>query len=378
MKNLAPLALAVTLSSGSAVAEHYTIYIGTYTGQKSQGIYQASFDAASGKLGQPVLAVATPSPSFLALHPTKPLLYAVGEGSSIGPKKEGAVTSFRMSEAGQLEQLNHQPSGGSGPCHVSIDPSGQCVMVANYGSGSVASYPVAEDGKLRPAASVIQHEGSSVNPRRQSGPHAHQIVTDPSGRFAYVCDLGLDQILVYKLNAAEGRLEKHNPPFATVPAGAGARHLAFHPSGKHLFVVNEMGSSVTGFHVDGPAGSLKSYQTLTTLPGEFKGDNSCAEIEVHPSGKFLYASNRGHNSIAVFGIESDGALSPVQHEPSGGKTPRFFALDPPGKWLLAANQDSDNITVLSVDPDSGKLRASGQSIEVGKPVCIVFRKTPRR
>lgn len=375
MKLLSRVALAAACAYGLAMADDYTIYIGTYTGQKSQGIYKAKFDSSSGTITGLELAVRTPSPSFLALHPSKPILYAVGEGSSIGPKKEGAVTSFRMTDAGLLEQLNQQPSGGNGPCHIAVDSSGLCVMVANYGSGSVASYPVDKDGKLGAAGSVIQHEGSSVNPRRQAGPHAHQIVPDPSGRFAYVCDLGLDQVLVYKLNAAEARLEKNNPPFAGVPAGAGARHLAFHPSGKNVFVVNEMGSSVTTFAVDGAAGSLKPYQTLSTLPEAFKGENSCAEIEVHPSGRFVYASNRGHNSIAVFSVGEDGTLNPVQHEASGGKTPRFFALDPSGKWLLAANQDSDNLTVFSVEKESGRLRGTGQALEVGKPVCVVFKKT---
>lgn len=376
MKTFARLALLCALTYGSAMAaDDYTMYIGTYTGQKSQGIYQARFDSQSGRLTAPELAVKTQSPSFLAAHPSLPVLYAAGEGSNIGVKREGAVTAFRIdAQNGQLTEINQQPSGGGGPCHVFVDATGKCLLVANYGSGSVASFPIDEDGKTGAASSVIQHAGSSVNKQRQEGPHAHQIVTDSLNRRAYVCDLGLDKVLIYALEPASAKLRENQPPYCKVAPGAGPRHLTFTPDGRYEYVVNEMGCSVSAFRVDPGTGGLHEIQTLSTLPADFKGENSCAEIQVHPSGKFLYASNRGHNSIAVYALSGDGTMKLVQHESSGGKTPRFFALDPGGNWLLAANQDSDNVTVLKVDTATGKLQSTGRSIEVGKPVCLVFRK----
>lgn len=368
-----PFALAFVALVEPAGAAHYTVYFGTYTGGKSQGIYRAGFDSESGRLGQPELAAKTQSPSFLAVHPRQPWLYAVGESSSIGPAKQGGMSAWRINEDGSLTLLNEQPSGGGGPCHLSLDSKGRCVLVANYGSGSVAAFPVESDGRLGPAGSVIQHQGSSVDKRRQAGPHAHHIITDAKDRFALACDLGLDKVLVYRLASAKALLQPNDPESASVPPGAGPRHLVFDRRGKFVFVVNEMGSSITSFAYDSTRGTLRALNTVSTLPTGWTGQTSCAEIQLHPSGHFLYASNRGHDSIAVFGVR-DGTLTPVGHSSTQGKTPRHFALDPSGKWLLAENQDSDNVVVFKVNKRSGQLSATGQTIEIGKPVCAVFWK----
>jgi 6-phosphogluconolactonase len=350
------------------------VYIGTYTGAKSQGIYTALFDTRSGALSAPELAVETKSPAFLALHPKQPVLYAVGEASSIGPKREGALNAFAIEpQTGKLRLLNQQPSGGFGPCHLSVDSTGRCVLVANYGSGSVAALLIGPDGSLVGPGQRIQHEGSSINPRRQEGPHAHFITPDPKNKFALCCDLGLDKVLVYRMNSGDCSLAANDPPWAMVKPGAGPRHLAFNPSGKVAYVINEMDSSMTVFGYDAKRGTLSEVQSLSTLPGEFTGESTCAEVQIHPSGKFVYGSNRGHDSIAIFGVDpKTGMLQVIGYESTRGKTPRHFAIHPAGKWLLAENQDSDSVVVFALDPKTGKLTATGQSVEVGAPVCLVF------
>jgi 6-phosphogluconolactonase len=384
---LAYLWVPIVPSSGiaaggmEAAASSNLVFIGTYTGPRSQGIYVSRFDSASGALSAPQLAAETKNPSFLALHPNGKLLYAVGELNQFEGKAAGAVSAFKVDpQSGHLALLNQQPSAGTGPCYLSVDSGGRCVLVANYGSGSIAALPIMEDGRLGPARTTIQHAGSSVNPQRQAGPHAHFIVPDPPGRRALVCDLGLDQVLVYQFDparaslAARASLVANDPPFAKTKPGAGPRHLAFHPDGSHAFVVNEMGSSVTAFDYDQAHGGLKEEQTVSTLPENFTGDNACAEIQVHPKGKVLYASNRGHDSIAVFDIEgADRKLKLVQHEATQGKTPRFFTLDPTGNWLLALNQGSDSIVVFRLDAQTGRLSPAGHKIEVGSPVCALLR-----
>jgi 6-phosphogluconolactonase len=254
-----------------------------------------------------------------------------------------------------------------------VDPTGKCLLVANYGSGSIAALPIRADGSLAEPSAVIQHQGSSVNSQRQAGPHAHFITPDPRNRFALTCDLGLDQVLVYRLDAAKSSLTANNPPFAGVKPGAGPRHLAFHPSGRFVFLINEMGSTLTVFAYDAKRGALKELQTISTLPEGFAGNSTCAEVQVHPSGKFVYGSNRGHDSIAVFSFDAaSGKLTCLEHQPTQGKTPRHFALDPAGHWLLAENQDSDNVVVFRVDAKTGRLSPAGQTVSVGAPVCAVF------
>jgi 6-phosphogluconolactonase len=350
------------------------VYIGTYTGGKSQGIYASRFNPANGALAAPELAFKTTNPSFLALHPKRNFLYAVGETSGSGARKSGSVSAFSRDPAtGKLQLLNEVSSAGTSPCHLALDSTGRCLLVANYGNGTVASFSVQEDGRLGEARTIIQHEGSSVNRQRQQGPHAHHVVTDRGNRHALVCDLGLDKVMIYRLDAIQGALTANDPTHGSVPAGAGPRHLAFDPGGRRAYVINEMGSSITAFKYQPRRGALEEIQTLSTLPEGFSKASSCAEVQVHPSGKFVYGSNRGHDSIAVFGVDSkDGSLTPVQHQSTQGKTPRHFAIDPSGRWLLAENQDSDNITIFSLDAKTGRLTPTGRSVEVGAPVCLVF------
>jgi 6-phosphogluconolactonase len=352
------------------------VYFGTYTGAKSKGIYVSRLDLGTGNLDAPELAAEIASPSFLAIHPNHRFLYAVNEVGNFAGKRSGAVTAFAINTAsGKLTQLNQQPSGGDGPCHLDVDKTGKSVLAANYGGGSVEALPLLGDGRLGEPTAFIQHRGSSVNPQRQEGPHAHFITTDPANRFALTCDLGLDQVLVYRFDASKGTLIANDPPFASVKPGAGPRHLAFHPSSRFAYAINEIFCTVTAFSYDAPRGELKELQSISSLPaGEMvKPNYSTAEIEVHPSGKFLYGSNRGHDTIVVFAIEEKtGKLTLVQHESTQGKIPRGFGIDPTGKFLLAANQDSNTVAVFRIDPKSGRLQPTGQTLEVGAPVCVKF------
>ncbi|PYV29314.1 MAG: hypothetical protein DMG22_23340 [Acidobacteria bacterium] len=256
---------------------------------------------------------------------------------------------------------------------MSLDKAGKFVMAANYTGGSVAVFPVLADGRLGEASAFVQHHGSSVNPERQEGPHAHSIAPSPDNRFVLAADLGLDRLLVYHFDPAQGSLKPNDPPFATVKPGAGPRHFAFHPGGRFVYTINEMGSTITAFSYDAMRGSLREFQTVSTLPKDFAGASDTAEIEVHPSGKFLYGSNRGHDSIAVFAIDDKmGTLTPVEHVPTEGKTPRSFAIDPAGSYLLVANQDSDNLVVFRIDARTGRLAPSDKVSDVPSPVCVIF------
>jgi 6-phosphogluconolactonase len=354
------------------------VYIGTYTGKKSEGIYMARFDDGTGKLSTPELAAKMKNPSFLAVHPNGQFLYAVGEIDQFDGRSSGEVSAFSLNPtSGKLTFLNHQASGGTGPCHLALDRAGKCVLVANYGSGSVEALPISKtDGKLAESGTIIQHEGSSVNKERQAGPHAHFITADSANKFALACDLGIDKVLVYRLrSSAEPRdiLWGNTPAGLSIKPGSGPRHLAIHPNGKFVYLINELSSTMTTLSYDRSHGVLEELQTMSTLPEDFKGQNSCAEVQIHPSGKFVYGSNRGHNSIAVFAIDSKtGKLSSVTHQATQGETPRHFAIDPSGKWLLAENQDSDNITIFSIDQGSGHLNSTGQVNGIGSPVCVVF------
>ena len=348
------------------------VYVGTYTGARSKGIYLLELDLATGTLSAPVLAAETANPSFLAIHPDQHFLYAVGELDNFKGKKGGAVTAFAIDpKSGKLTQLNQQSSKGGGPCHLVVDARGKNVLVANYGGGSVAVLPIDADGKLREASCFVQHKGSSVDKGRQQTPHAHSINLDADNHFAVVADLGLDKVLVYKFDADKGTLTPNEPPSVSVTPGSGPRHFAFHPDGHHAYVINEMKSTVTTFDYDATKGVLKLVQTVSTLPQGFKGDNSTAEVQVYPTGKFVYGSNRGHNSIAAFAVDgSTGQLTPAGHTPSGGKIPRNFGIDPTGTWLLAANQDSGSVIVFHIDKQTGKLQKTIHKANVGMPVCV--------
>jgi 6-phosphogluconolactonase len=354
------------------------VYLGTYTNRGSRGIYQGVLDLRTGELSLEGLAAGTERPTFLAIHPTEKYLYAVGEVSDFDDQPTGVVHAFRIdAKTGQLTRINRQPSGGMGPCHVSVDASGRCVLVANYRGGSVAALRIREDGGLEPAATVIQHHGSSVHPKRQEGPHAHSINPDPTNRFALAADLGLDRVLLYRLDPNAASLKPASTPFVTLPPGSGPRHLAFHPDGKSCFVINELLSTLAVFQYDATTGTLTARQTVSTLPAEFAGQNTTAEVQVHPSGRFVYGSNRGHDSIAVFAIASEtGEVSLVEHESTAGESPRNFRIDPSGRFLLAANQNSDNVVVFRIDPQDGSLAPTGSQIGVSAPVCIRFAAMP--
>ncbi len=353
------------------------VYVGTYTDASSKGIYVSKLDPATGKLSCPELAVETKNPSFLAAHPNGRFLYAIGEMSDSDGKRAGAMSAFAIeAKTGKLTLLNQQSSGGDGPCHLTVDRTGRCLLVANYGNGSIAALPLQGDGRLSAPSVSIQHQGSSVNPQRQAGPHAHFITTDPANRLALVCDLGLDKVLVYRLDAAKASLTAHDPPAVAIKAGAGPRHLTFHPNGRLVYVINEIGSSLSAFTWDAERGQLQELQMISTLPEKFTGHSSGAEVQIHPSGRFVYASNRGHDSIAVFAIDAKTTLlTCVGYQPTQGKTPRHFAIDPSGKWLLAENQDSNSIVIFEVDPNTGGLSPTGQVLEVGAPACAVFVPT---
>jgi 6-phosphogluconolactonase len=368
------LPVAKAAAAPAPARGQYLVYVGTYTGAKSKGIYAYRFNAATGALSPLGLAAETPQPTFLAIAPNRRFLYAANEIGDFGGKRSGAVSALAINaQTGQLTLLNQAASGGPGPCHLVVDKAGKNVLVANYAGGSVAVLPIQPDGRLGAATAFVQHQGASVNPQRQAGPHAHSVNLDAANRFAFVADLGLDKVLVYRFDAAQGTLTPNDPPAAALKPGAGPRHFAFHPSGRYAYVINELQSTVTAFNYDAQRGALSELQTVSTLPEGFAGNNSTAEVQVHRSGKFLYGSNRGHDSLAVFAIDAGkGTLSFVEHQPTRGKTPRNFGLDPTGAWLLAANQGSDTIVVFGIDQATGRLHPTGQVVEVGAPVCIKF------
>jgi len=342
------------------------VYVGTYTGGLSKGIYRFELDLATGKAGEPVLAAESKNPSFLALHPGRRFLYAANETG-----KTGTVSAFAIQADGTLALLNQQPSEGQSPCHLVVDKAGTHVLVANYSSGTAAVLPIGADGKLAPASTTVRHEGKGPNAKRQEGPHAHSINLDPANRFAFLADLGLDKVFIYKYDGAAGALVPNDPPAGVTAPGAGPRHFCFHPNGKFAYVINEMLCTVTAFAYDAEKGSLAEIQTVPTLPADFTGPNTTAEVQLTPDGKHLYGSNRGHNSLAVFAVDAaTGKLTAAGHVLSGGKTPRNFGIDPTGRWLLAAHQDSDSIVVFKIDPQSGKPEPTGQTLTVGKPVCV--------
>jgi len=361
----------------AATPREYIVYIGTYTGKKSKGIYACRLDSNSGALSSLALAAETPNPTFLDVHPDGKFLYAAKEIDKYNGKSSGAVTAYAVdANSGKLTKLNEQPSGGPGPCHVSVDRNGKALFVANYGGGSIASYRIKRDGSLSEIATFIQHEGSSKNPQRQEGPHANCILPGPENRFVFVADLGLDQVLSYAFDASTAKLTPNDPPYTSTTPGAGPRHFAFTPDSRYCFVINELNSTLTSFRYSDVSGTMKVIQTVPTIPSP-DPRNSTAEIEVHPSGRFVYGSNRGHDSIVVFAIDaSSGKLTQIQDEPSGGKVPRSFGIDPTGSFLLAANQSSDNLAVFRIDQNSGRLTKTESAVEVGAPVAVRFVKAP--
>lgn len=371
MKLLPVLSLAALLASISPMnADTIPFYVGTYTkADGSKGIYRFELNKETGAISGGELAVEAKNPTFLALHPNRKFIYAAMENQG------GAVGAFEILPDGKLRLLSQHPSKGGGACHVWVDDAASHVFVANYGGGSVAALPIQQDGSVQEASGFVQHEGSSVNPKRQEKPHGHAIYTHGKYPFVYACDLGLDKVLIYRLGS-KGELTPSEPAFATVPPGSGPRHMAFTPDGKYAYVINELLNTVSVFKHDTAKGTLEAIETVPTLPADFQGNNSTAEIFVHPNGKFVYGSNRGHDSIVVYAIdENTGKLTLVEHESTQGNAPRNFSLDPEGKFLIAANQQTNNMVVFRVDSTTGKLTPTGHGAECGAPVAIQFVPT---
>jgi 6-phosphogluconolactonase len=370
---LALCALSVSGNAREALRRKYLFYVGTYTDHGSKGIYAYRFDSATGESTSLGLAAETTAPSFLAIAPSGRFLYAVNEISQFDGQPTGAVSAFAIQpETAMLTLLNQVSSRGAGPAHIALDRSGKYALVSNYDDGNVAVFPVLQDGRLGEATAFVQHKGSSVNKERQEGPHAHAAVFSPDNRFVIVADLGLDQLLVYRFDATHGTLGS-DPQIVRALPGAGPRHLVFGATGRYLYVLNEMQSTVVTYGYDTANGALSESQIVSALPKGFSRTSEAAEIEMHSSGKFIFASNRGDDSIAVFAVNAkDGTLTPVEIDSTGGKTPRNFVFDPTGAWLLAANQESNDIVAFRVDPGSGHLTRSGPELKVPSPVCVRF------
>lgn len=354
------------------------VYVGTYTRDTgSAGVYRLRLDETTGALSEPEVAAEVENPSFLAVHPGHRVLYAVSETRGTAERPGGTVSGYSIGPDGVLTPINVESTGAGGPCYVATTADGSVVLVANY-SGSIASLPAGSDGRLAPAATFLRHEGSSVHPRRQRGPHAHSINVDPSGRFALAADLGLDRVLVYRIGQTDGTLTPHDPPSAAVSPGSGPRHLAFHPGGRTAYLINELTNTITVFDWDAEAGTLSERQTIPTLPEDFTGTSYTAEVQVHPSGRFVYGSNRGHDSLAIFAVNpGTGTLTAVGHESTDGARPRHFGIDPTGTFLIAANQDTGNLVVFRIDQETGRLTRTGVTATVPSPVCVRFVQAGR-
>lgn len=360
------------------MASNYLMYVGTYTQSdappthRDEGIFVFRFDAQTGALERLSAAGGAQNPSFLALHPNGSFLYAVGEVRDYQGKDSGAVHAYARDRAtGALTYLNGQSTVGTWPCHLSVDHSGRYVLVANYLSGSSTMLPIRADGTLGEASDFVQHQGSSVNPQRQEGPHAHSIMVAPDNRFAFVPDLGLDQVLSYRLDLERGKLVSNDAPHTRTAPGAGPRHFDFHPNGRWAYLINEIGNTLSAYTYDAGCGVLTALNTVPTLPAGFSGTSHTADVHVHPGGKFVYGSNRGHDSIFIGAIDQGtGQVTVVGQESTQGQTPRNFAIDPTGAFLLAANQSSNNIVVFRIDPQSGRLSPTGHSAQVPAPVCL--------
>jgi 6-phosphogluconolactonase len=348
------------------------VYIGTYTDGASQGIYRLDLDRANARLSTPVLVARAVNPSFLAWHPGRSLLYAVSETNAVGAERTGALLAYRVEVGGGLALINEEPSGGANPCFVSVHPAGTHAFVANYSAGSVAVFPLRADGGISAASAVVQQSGFSAHPTRQKGPHAHAVRTAPGGTFVIATDLGADKLLVYRFEAQRGTLTPNEPPGAVISAGSGPRHFAAHPSGDAVFLINELTSTLASYAWDGTQGTLDLRATCSTLPDGFSGEhpNTAGEVAVHPSGRFVYGSNRGHDSIAAFRVNDDRTLTRVGVHPTGGKTPRHFAVDPDGGFLLAANQESHSLVLFRIEQETGALADTGARASAPSPAFV--------
>ncbi len=367
------------------MANETLVYVGTYTEPilfgtgrilrgKGEGIYVYRMDQSSGAMEWVSKTTGVTNPSYLAFDPTQRFLYAVNELKTYEGRPTGTISAFAIDpKTGRLEFLNRRLTHGTDPCHVLVDKKGKYVFVANFMSGSICLLPVLDDGSLGEASDFIQHQGSSIDPVRQKGPHAHSVTLDEANRFAFVPDLGLDKLMVYRFDRKRGRLEPHTPPWIKMKPGAGPRCMTFHRNGKFAFLINELASTVAALSYDGRKGTFKELQIVPTLPKGYHGENICADVQVAPSGTFLYGSNRGHHSIVIHKIDQrTGRLVCVGHESTRGKTPRGFGIDPTGRFLLAANQDTDTIVTFRINPRSGNLLPTGHVTHVPTPVCVKF------
>jgi 6-phosphogluconolactonase len=343
------------------------LYIGTYTRTTSRGVYRLAFDARTGALGEPVLVAEARNPTWLAWAPDRRTMFVTDAGL------EG-VRAYAVGSSGDsLRLLNHQPSGAGHPTHLIVDASGRMLVSANYGSGTVTAWPIRPDGSLGEPSALVRHTGSSVDPERQKEPHAHGVTLSPDQRFLFVPDLGIDKVMIYAIDPASATLSPHTQSSVSVPAGGGPRHLAFAPDGRHAYVINEMGGTVSVFAYDAAAGHLDPVETVPTLPEGYTEPNKTAEIVVHPNGHYVYGSNRGHDSIVVYARNpADGRLTPVETVPSGGRSPRHFDLSPDGNWLVTLHEDSHDGFVFRVDPGSGRLTRTPHTLSVPQPVCVLF------
>jgi len=366
---LVKLRVAVLLLLPFAVqASDYLFFTGSYTKTASKGIYAWRLQTATGRVRSLGLAADMSNPSFLALHPNGRFVYAASRDLNV-------VAAFSIDEkSGKLALLNYLASGGAGPCHLAVDATGRWLAVANYDDGALAILPIKPDGRVGEARNVQRHEGHGPHPERQKGPHAHQAVFSPDNRYLLLGDLGLDRIFVYRFDAASGTLSANDPAYVELAAGAGARHIAFHPNGRAVYAIAELASTVTAFQYDKARGSLKMLQTISTLPSSFCGTNAAAEIAVNRAGTVLYASNRGHDSIALFSIDPERfTLTAIDDSPTLGKTPRHFAFDPSGGFLLAANQESNELAIFRVHANTGQLTPVARSVvNAFEPACILF------
>lgn len=361
------------------------IFVGTYTEPilfgtgkilegKGEGVYLYHFDRTTGGLTAAGVTPDVVNPSYLAFESKHRFLYVVNELKEFEGNFGGAASAFTLDAAtGALGYLNSKPTHGTDPCHLTVHPTGSHLLIANFMSGSICVLPIQTDGSLGDHSDFIQHEGTSVDPVRQAGPHAHAVTFDAAGHYLFVPDLGMDKVLIYAFDPERGTLTPHTQPWVTTAPGAGPRQLVFHPSGDYAYLINELDSTMTAYRYDADQGHLHELQTLSTLPADFEGMSTCAEVQIHPSGRFLYGSNRGHDSIVCYAInQTDGTLTTVDHTHVQGQTPRNFVVDPKGAFALVANQDTDNLVVFRIDPESGTLVGTGTSVYVPTPVCVKF------
>lgn len=365
-------ALFLMAASNLAPAKDPLVFITQFAPGEKGGINAYEFDTKEGKLKHVHRTAGAENPFFLALSPNKKFLYSIHAKQFGGKEKEQVAAYEIVGRTGELKLLNRQSAEGTAACYLNVDASGKTLLVANYSSGSVASLPIKADGSLGEKASFFQHTGSSVNPRRQKEPHAHCIVVSPDNKYAFAADLGTDQILCYKIDPATAKLTANDPPFTKAPAGAGPRHLTFHPNGKRVYVINEILNSVTVFDYDAASGKLTEKQTIPTLPADFKGTSNCADLKITPDGKYLYGTNRGHDSIAAYSIADDGKLSLVVIEPSLGKGPQNLAIPAGGEWLICANMPGNNVAVFKIDSGTGRLKSAGEPVKQPSPSCIML------